>query len=271
MDMWSEIKDLISASQAESVAVGHYEVQGELESTLLPDEPFHAASTMKVCVLIELFHQVETGEASLDETLEIRNEFKSIADGSPFRCAAEDDSEHSLYLDLGKRATMIRLARPMITHSSNLATNLLVDRLGADRINRFMKELGASGISVLRGVEDGKAYRLGMNNTVTARGLTTLLAKLVKGEVVSPNASKQIIDILVAQTHRNGIPSGVPAHTRVANKPGWNNGICHDIAIVYPRKHPPYVLTVLTRGIEQQKEARELIASISAIAFKHRK
>jgi beta-lactamase class A len=235
-----------------------------------PDVSFHAASTMKVCVLAELFRQAAAGEVSLTDRIEVVNEFKSIVDGSPFSTTPEDDSEKSLYSKIGKRESLIRLARPMITESSNFATNLLIARLGAGRVNATMQELGADGISVLRGVEDGKAYRLGLNSTVTARGMTTLLTKIARGEVVSADASERIVGIMAAQTHRRAIPAGVPSRTRVANKPGWNDGICHDVGIVYPRRRSPYVLCVMTRGAKDHRAAIELIAAISAVAFKHR-
>jgi len=271
VELRTEIESLIGNSGAEAVAVGYHDIATGEEMFILPDESFHAASTMKICVLMEVFHQLEKGELRLDEPITVHNEFKSIADGSTFSSHEEEDAEHSIYHRIGHHRALIFLARPMITHSSNLATNLLVERLGAARINNFMHELGATGISVLRGVEDTKAYHLGLNNTVTARGMTTIMAKLAHGEVVSPTASKSIIEILCGQTHRKGIPAGLPYHTKVANKPGWNTGICNDVALVFPRKHQPYVLTVLTKGVPEHVDARALIASISSLAFKYHK
>ena len=244
--------------------MGYCYLESGDEFFILPDESFHAASTMKVCVLMELFHQAALGERSLNDQVTIRNEFASIVDGSPFSVGEDDDSEKSFHHRIGESESLIGLAKPMITHSSNLATNLLVDKLGADRITAFMKALGAPGLTVLRGVEDGKAYRLGINNTVTARGLTTIMARLGKGEVVSRSASEAMLEILHSQTHRDSIPAGVPEGTRVANKTGWNDGICHDCGVVFPPNRPPYALTVLTRGLDQPT-ASQLIASISRI------
>jgi beta-lactamase class A len=222
---------------------------------------------MKICVLMELFHQVECGEARLDEEIEIHNSFKSLVDGTPFSTGGEDDSEQSLYERLGERENLLALAKPMITHSSNLATNLLIERLGAPCVHQFMHDLGAPGISVLRGVEDGKAFRQGLNNTASARGMATIMSKLAKGEVVSPPASSRMIDILASQTHCSAVPAGVPEGAKVANKPGWNSEACHDVAIVFPPNRDPYVLAVMTNGIEDKPTAHRLIAAISSLVW----
>ena len=267
MRLQDQLSEIISRSSADAVAVAFKDLTSGEELFILPDEPFHAASTMKVCVLMELFHQAEAGELSLDEPLLIRNEFSSIVDGSPYSIDQDDDSEQSLYGRLGEDSTLIELAQPMITHSSNLATNLLVDHLGAERISAFMTELGAPGLVVRRGVGDGKAYRLGLNNEVTARGLTAVMVKLAEGAVVSESASIAMIEILCGQVHRNSIPAGLPAGTRIANKTGWNSEACHDTAIVFPVGKGLYVLTVLTRGLDEKTTGQQIIAEISRRVF----
>src|SRR5260221_444033 len=80
--------------------------------------------------------------------------------------------------------------------------------------------LDASGIRVLRGVEAPPAYRRGMNNTVTSRGLMRFLTVLADRAVVSPGSSDAMLEILLAQKFREGIPSGVPEGTPVAHKTG---------------------------------------------------
>jgi len=267
MELQNSIERIIKASGAESVGVGVCDFASGIELYIQPDAPFHSASTMKVCVMMELFHQADLGELDLTDTIAITNEFPSIVDGSPFSVDPADDSEQSLHTRIGESESLIDLAWPMITHSSNFATNLLVERLGADRITAFMHELGATGLNILRGVEDGRAYRLGMNNIVTARGMTTIMSKLGRREVVSTPASDAMLEILLAQTHLNCIPAGLPIGTKVANKTGWNDGICHDVAIVYPAPRSPYSLVVLTRGLDEKTTGQQLIAEISECVF----
>jgi len=153
----------------------------------------------------------------------------------------------------------------MITVSSNLAANILIDRLAAKSIQATVESLGAGGMQVLRGVEDQKAFDKGLNNTTDAFGLGTLLWKIGRGEVIDAKTSAAMVDILARQQFNEGIPAGVPKGTKVAHKTGSITRIRHDAAIVYAPK--PYVLVVLTRGIQDSKVADALIAEISRIVY----
>ncbi len=256
----SRVRALITSSGAE-VAVAFRTLDGTSELLIDPDKPFHAASTMKVPVMIELFRQAETGALKLDEPLTIRNEFRSIVDGSPYKLSEGDDSDREVYANVGKEMSLRALNEAMITVSSNFATNLLIERLDVQKIRQTVTRLGADGMQVLRGVEDSKAFEKGMNNSTTARGLLVLLEKLGRGEAVSKIADAEMVDVLARQKFRDAIPAGLPAGTRVAHKTGNITRIHHDAAIVYGPK--PYVLVVLVRGIQDQKVSGPLIASIS--------
>jgi len=123
------------------VAVAFRSLDGRSSWFLRADEPFHAASTMKVPVLIELYHQAHQGKLLLEETLVIRNEFRSLVDGSAYTLDASDDSEADLYRAVGSTRTLAQLSELMITVSSNFATNLLIERLGVDNIQRGVHAL----------------------------------------------------------------------------------------------------------------------------------
>ena len=135
------------------------------------DESFHAASTMKVPVMIELFRQAERGWVSLDQPVMLVNQFGSIVDASPFSVDAGDDSDSLLYNRVGQRVPVRELMNRMITRSSNLATNALIALIGPERANATAHELGANNIQVLRGVEDQKAIDAGRNNPTTANSV----------------------------------------------------------------------------------------------------
>ena len=233
------------------------------EILIEPDASFHPASTMKICVMMEVFRQARRAVFSLNEPLLIKNEFASIVDGSPYSLSMEDDSEQDLYARLGQRLPIRDLVKRMITVSSNLATNLLIERVSAEKTMEFMRELGAEGVIVRRGVEDGKAYHLGLNNTATARGLMQLLVSLAKNTVVSPEDSEAMIEIMLQQKFSEMIPAGLPTGVRVAHKTGWNNDLYHDAGIVYPPGTGPFVLVILTRGIGNDEQAHALIASLA--------
>jgi beta-lactamase class A len=256
----SRVRALITASGAE-VAVAFRTLDGTSELLIDPDKPFHAASTMKVPVMIELFRQAETGTLKLDEPLPIRNDFRSIVDGSPYKLSEGDDSDREVYANVGKEMSLRALNEAMITVSSNFATNLLIERLDVQKIRQTVTTLGADGMQVLRGVEDTKAFEKGMNNSTTARGLLVLLEKLGRGEAVSKSADAEMVNVLARQKFRDAIPAGLPDGTRVAHKTGNITRIHHDAAIVYGAK--PYVLVVLVRGIQDQKVSGPLIANIS--------
>jgi beta-lactamase class A len=130
-----------------------------------------------------------------------------------------------------------------------------------------MRSLGADRIQVLRGVEDGKAFDKGLNNTTTARDLAVILRAIEEGRAASQDATRQMRQILLAQEFNEKIPAGVPAGVSVAHKTGEITAHSHDAAIVYPRGRSPYVLVVLTRGIVDGARSSKLIADISSLIY----
>lgn len=249
------------------VAIDLVDIQTGRRLALDENVALHAASTMKVPVLFELFRQADAGELSLDDSILVANRFRSILDGSEYALTPEDDSDSTLYARIGGRATYRELARLMIVRSSNLATNILIERVDPRRVRHTLARLNAQGMRVLRGVEDIPAYRAGLNNTTTAYGFSRVLEAIARCELLTRTSCEQIVDILADQAFDEGIPAGVPAGTHVANKTGWITAINHDGAIVHPPGRAPYVLVVLTRGIEDQAVAADLIADLSRIVW----
>ena len=249
------------ARPAPDVGVVVLPLDGQPSVMIQPDTSFHAASTMKVPVMIELYRQADAGLLRLDDELAVRNEFHSIVDGSVYTMDVSDDSDTEVYKAAGRTMSLRALNEAMITVSSNFAANLLIERLGAKNVQQTVDRLGGAGVVVRRGVEDQKAFDKGLNNTTTARGLATLLRKLAAGQAVGAKADAEMIEVLKRQKFNDGIPAGVPPGTPVAHKTGTITRIHHDAAIVYgPR---PYVLVILVRGIQEQKESAALMAAIS--------
>ena len=261
------VNRLVAESGAETVAVAFKDLQTGRGLMLNERVSFHAASTMKLPVMFEVYREAREGALSLDERLPVKNEFKSIADGSAFSVSPEDDSEQTLYRKAGGSETVRELVRLMITESSNLATNILVERVSPARVMALLRRMGARDMKVLRGVEDGKAFERGLNNTTTARDLLVLLRALAEGRAVSPGASREMVEVLAAQKFNEGIPAGLPAGARVAHKTGSITKIEHDAGVVYPPNRKPYVLVVLVRGIADEARAHKLIADISRAVY----
>jgi beta-lactamase class A len=233
------------------------------------DTSFHAASTMKVPVMIELFRRAAGGSFRMNQRLLLVNQFASIVDGSPYSLDRGSDSDSTLYSRIGERVPVDTLLRLMITRSSNFATNTLIALVGAPAVTATMRSLGASRIQVLRGVEDGKAFDKGLNNTTTARDLATILRAIQEGRAASRDATREMLSILLAQEFNERIPAGLPSGIKVAHKTGDITAIAHDAAIVYPPGRKPYVLVVLTRGIKEPRQSDKLIADLSAIIYAH--
>jgi beta-lactamase class A len=210
---------------------------------------------MKVPVMLGIFQAVSRGELRLDQPVRVRNEFSSIFDGSRYTLDPKDDSDDEMYKLVGREVPLEFLVRRMIVRSSNLATNNVIELIGAKQVMSLMHRIGANDIEVLRGVEDQKAYDHGMNNTITAYDLMLVFRAVM--------ASEKMIDILAAQEFNSGIPAGLPRGTRVAHKTGDITKIAHDAGIVFRPDGSAYVLVVLTRGFDKLAEANRVIAEIS--------
>jgi beta-lactamase class A len=251
-------------------AVGlYYRSLGSSDSLALgADTRFHAASTMKVPVMIQLFRDADAGRLRLDDSLVVGNSFASLLDGSPFSVDKADDSDSSLYEKVGRKVRVRDLLELMITVSSNLATDNLIQQVGAARANATAHALGADSIQVLRGVEDGKAYQAGMNNTTTARDLGALLAAIAEGRAASPAACREMMAILGRQHFTEGIPAGLPAAARVYHKTGWvEKVVYHDAGVVELPGGRRYVLVVTTGKFQSDTAAYHLVADLSRLVY----
>jgi len=259
----------IAASPGAVVGVSYRDLQTGERLDIAADTVFHAASTMKVPVMIEVLRRAQAGAFSLDQEILLVNQFASLADGSPFSLNMADDGDSVLYAKIGDRVKVRELLQRMIVRSSNLATNQLIELVGAANVTATARSLGAARISVLRGVEDQKAFDRGMINTTTSADLATLLEGIEKGTVLSSDNSSVMREILLAQEFNEKIPAGLPAGTRVAHKTGEITAVSHDAAIVYPPGRKPYVLVVLTKGLRESTASSALIADISRIVWNH--
>ncbi len=260
----AELRSIVAASGAE-IAVAFKTLDGRSEVLIEPDVAFHAASTMKVPVMIELFKQADAGKLSLEDPLLVRNEFHSIVDNSLFKLSSGADSDKAVYAADGRTLTLVQLCEAMITVSSNFATNLLIEKLGVENIRHTVTQLGAEGMQVLRGVEDQKAFDKGLNNSTTARGLMVLFERIGSGTAVGRKPDAAMIEILKRQKFNDGIPAGLPKNVAVAHKTGNITRIHHDAGIVFAKR--PYVLVILVRGIQDSKQSGALMAKMSRAVY----
>lgn len=228
---------------------------------------FHAASTMKTPVAAEVYRQVANGQLSLSDSIVIKNEFKSIADGSVYSLNPEVDSEQELYKKVGQKLPLSEIVYDMIIVSSNLATNLIIELVGAENVTKSMRDLGAKNIQVLRGVEDTKAFEKGLNNQVTAYDLMLLFEKIAREEMVSKEASQDLTRILLDQRFNEIIPALLPKDVKVAHKTGSITGVRHDSGIVILPDGRKYVLVLLSKELKDPETGIQLMAKASELIY----
>jgi len=264
----SDIDKEISGKKG-TFAVAFKDLKTGREIKINDKETFHAASTMKTPVMIEVYKQAAEGKFSLTDSIELKNEFKSLVDGSPYSLDSADDSEYELYKHIGEKRTISALLYQMIIVSSNFATNLIMQKVGAQNVTQSMRQLGAKDIQVLRGVEDDKAFEKGLNNTITAHDLMLIFEKIAKGEAVNAGASQAMINILLDQKFNEIIPALLPTDVKVAHKTGSITHVHHDSGIVILPGGRKYVLVLLSKDWDDEKLTIQTMANISLLIYKY--
>jgi beta-lactamase class A len=259
----------ILGKQKGTFAVAFRDLSTGEELLIREHESFHAASTMKTPVMIETFRQAADGKFSLNDSIVIKNEFKSIVDSSTFSLDSGDDSEQALYKQAGKKRTIADLVYDMIIVSSNLATNLVIELVDARNVTQTMRELGAKDIQVLRGVEDAKAFQQKLNNTTTAYDLMLIFDKIAREEMISKEASQAMVKILLDQRFNEIIPAKLPDNVKVAHKTGSIRGVRHDSGIIFLPDGRKYVLVLLSKDLEDEKQGVEAMASVSEAIYQY--
>lgn len=263
----SQIKERLEALSGD-FAVAFTNLSDTSETILINErEMFHAASTMKTPVMIELYKQAEAGEFSLNDSILVKNEFRSIVDSSIYQMSVDEDSEGELYDLIGKKRTISDLMYDMITMSSNLATNILIEKVNAEKVTETMRSYGADSILVLRGVEDIKAFEQGLSNRTTAYDEMKIYSKIGNGEAVSEEASAQMIEILKGQKFNEMIPALLPDGVQVAHKTGWITGVNHDSGIVILPSGERYVLVMLSKNAPEREAVLSTFADISKMVY----
>lgn len=228
-----------------------------------PNENFHAASTMKIPVMIEVYKQASEGEFSIKDSILVKNEFKSIVDGSSYNMDITDDGGEEMYKMIGQRVTIEKLVYDMITVSSNLATNILIDMVDAKKVTKTMRTFGADKIEVLRGVEDIKAFENGLSNSTTAKDLVQILSAIETNRAGSLEDCNTMISILKQQQYNDLIPKYYPSNIKVAHKTGSITGVHHDAGIIYLPNGNSYVLVILSKNLKDFDKGTDELAKIS--------
>ncbi|WP_338029832.1 serine hydrolase [Gluconacetobacter takamatsuzukensis] len=231
------------------------------------DEPINAASTIKLFVMDAAYAAFRDGTLKPDEAIVVHNRFHSLVGTGSFALDQKEDSYDPLYAQAGQPVTVIELLRVMIQYSSNLATNLMIERLGVLPIRAVVARQGLEGIVFGRMIEDFDADAQGIRNRVTARGLGGFLQKLDQGAIVGPEESRAMISIMLGQTFNDIIPPPLPGGTPVAHKTGWVNGVRNDAAIVFLPNGAHYILVELSRDLPDEAAGIRVLNAVSGTVF----
>ncbi|MGI9086356.1 MAG: serine hydrolase [Chthoniobacterales bacterium] len=260
------IEKIARGRETVACAVSVHDFETGADSSFHGDRLFHAASTIKVAILLALFKAVDEGRIRLTDPLHVRNRFRSALDGTPFRLDPNADGYPQLYKSVGRTARVAALAESMIIWSSNLATNLLLDHLGVEYATQVLAEAGVSGVHLRRGVADDRAHGQGLNNETTADGLVQLFATLRSDFLTKPSRGEVIL-ILLSQKFTSMIPAGLPSHATVAHKTGEISTACHDVGIVYLPEREPYIVAILTEVTPEKNGRRETVKRLSEAVY----
>jgi beta-lactamase class A len=266
-ELHARFAELEAKSGARSLAVAISDLETDGRFTYHADRWFHAASTIKVAILVGVYGAFHRGDLLPQSRVHVRNRFLSAYDGSPYRVRVDRDANAEVHREIGRTLRVAELAEHMITSSSNLATNLLLDLLGLDVLQQTLDSFGLEGLDLRRGVEDELAFQHGINNRVTANGLAALLRLIGEERAFTPTLSRQMLDVLHGQHFKSGIPAGLPREARVAHKTGEISTIAHDAGLVYLPDRKPYALAILTEWDPSTPGRSATIAAASYLAY----
>lgn len=215
------------------------------------DLQLHAASVIKIPILIEVFSRLETGGMEKSEVFTIHDKDKLPSCGA------------LTYMHEGLQVTLEDLYTLMIILSDNTATNLLIKRLGMESINKTMQSLGLRQTKINRLLFDAEQSAKGIENTISTGEVALLLEKMYRGELVSPRASEEMLTILKKQRLNGKIPFLVPKNIEIAHKTGEDSGITHDVAVVYTPR--PFIVCFCGNEVnvpEYERVMQEVTASL---------
>jgi beta-lactamase class A len=266
----ARLRDIADRIPSGTLGVSVYDYLSGLSWTFNGDRSFHAASVIKLAILVAVFDAAESGRFSLGNRLHVRNRFLSVADGLPFRIEGGRDADADVHAQVGRTMQVRQLARRMIISSSNLATNLLLNLVGLEAAHAAMARLEISGVDLCRGVEDERAFEKGISNRMTPNGAAALLRTIVAARGISPESADEMNAILLDQhfsgTIGPGLPDTVRAAAKIAHKTGEISTVTHDAGAVFMPGRPPYVVSIFVESTGDLKERHDAgVAASTAV------
>lgn len=246
------------------VSIWLADLHGAVRLSQEADRPHYAASLVKLPLALAAHRLHARGELDLDAAVPVHADFASALPGERFVMTEAYDQDPETWA--ADEAPLRVLVGRSLTHSGNLATNLVLERVGLPEVAAVLADAGCSPrTQVTRGIEDGPARDAGLTNVVTAHDAGRLLAGVADRSLASAGACAELEEVLTGQRHRDGIPRGLPAGLHVANKTGWVEGVRHDVAVVRPDDRPAFVLAILTTGLADDRSEQRIAELVRSL------
>jgi len=197
----------------------------------------------------------------------VRNRFRSVVNGAVYRVERDRDGDTECHRRIGRTMQIAELSRAMIVRSSNIATNLLLDLVGLEFVQRTLSAARIEGVKAVRGVEDHAAFEHGVNNEMTSAGARQLLRVMHEEGFLHQESREHIREILLAQEFNSMIPAQLPNDVKVAHKTGEISTHSHDAGLVYPPGRKPYVVAIFTQSEPALDQRARAVAEVSAAIY----
>ena len=201
------------------------------------DLPLIAASVIKIPIMVTAMRDIARGRLDPNEIVRLEPEMKMPSCGA------------LTYMHDGLEVTVMDLITLMIILSDNTATNILIDRLTPDHVNETLAALDIPGICLRRRLFEPELSARGIQNTVTARGVGLLLERMAAGTLLGREDDDRMLRILSDQRLNGKLPFYLHSRDiRCAHKTGEDDGITHDVGIVYADR--PFVVCMLSNEVD---------------------
>jgi beta-lactamase class A len=221
------------------------------------DEDIPSASLVKIPIMMAYFCAAQEGKLKLSDTIELK-------------AADRVDGSGPVKLGLpGSSYTIEDLIYSMITQSDNTAANMLINRFGIDELNRYFAKFGLKHTNLSRKMMDFKLRKHGIENYTTVADMAYILEELYDGKFINKKISEMCLKLLAGQKVNDRIPKRLPPGVIVAHKTGLENGVCHDVGIVYTKKGSFLICVMTKHNYTTARSTKRLISRISLLAYNY--